>query len=354
MTVVATPQPRQRTFDWEFKGVVRLTKIGTTFLVSTLILAIAAVNTGNNALYIAVTFMLGSLLLSGLASKGGLQTLDVEILGIDEAWAMRPAAGRLRIRNRSRLWSVRDLILVSEALAHAMHVPVVPRRGEVTIEIDFYFPRRGLARVSAIEAYTRYPFGFVLKKRRLRVDSEVIVLPRIVEDDQAHERFVSVAGDQSTSSRTGLGSEIHSFREYNRGDSLRHVHWKKSASLGRWIMKQTAVETSHSIVVVVDPWKPPHVSEEAFEEMVTAAASFVHHAARRGFDVTLALPRTTVRARESESTVSLMRALALLEMSRESLVQVLDRDAVVFSVTTPFGTPVSADGGVPAHVSGAV
>ena len=71
------------------------------------VLAVAALNTGNNALYIAVAFMLGSLLLSGLASKGGLKKVEVEIAGIDEAWAGRAADGALRVRNGSRIWNVR-------------------------------------------------------------------------------------------------------------------------------------------------------------------------------------------------------------------------------------------------------
>ena len=62
---------------WQFDGVVRLTRVGTTYILATVILAIAAINTGNNAIYIAVALMLGCLLLSGLASKGGLKHLSL-------------------------------------------------------------------------------------------------------------------------------------------------------------------------------------------------------------------------------------------------------------------------------------
>lgn len=319
---------------WEFNGVVRLTKVGTAYIVSTIVLAIAAVNTGNNALYIGVSFMLGCLLLSGIASKGGLKHLDLEILGIDEAWAGRIAEGHLRICNRSRIWSVRDVLLVSDTLARAVYVPVIPRRSEIRVDTPFLFQRRGLAHVGTLDSYTRYPFGFVLKKRRLRVSSDVVVLPHILEDDVARERFAPVAGEQHSANRMGLGSEIFAFREFTHGDSLRHVHWKKSASLGRWIMKQTAADASRSVHVVVDPYKAPHATDEQFEEMITAAATFIYHASRRGLDVTLSLPRTTARARESESAIPLLRALAVLEPTHEPVAQFLDRDSVVFAVTT--------------------
>jgi len=80
--------------SWQFNGVVRLTRIGTGFLVFTLVIGFAAINTGNNALYIALSFMLGALLLSGIASKGGLKHLRVDFESLDEAWAGRAARGR--------------------------------------------------------------------------------------------------------------------------------------------------------------------------------------------------------------------------------------------------------------------
>lgn len=317
---------------WEFNGVVRLTKVGTTYILGTVILAIAAINTGNNAIYIAVTLMLGCLLLSGLASQRGLKHLDLEIGSIDEAWAARPAMGTLRIRNASRIWNVRDVVLVSDALAAPVLVSLVPGRGDVTVKAAFLFARRGIAHVNRIDAYTRYPFGFMLKKRRMRVESDVVVYPRILAGNGTQDRFRAILGEDSVSGRPGAGSDIHSFREYVRGDSLRQVHWKKSASLGRWIIKQHEADVGRSLHVVVDPYRPHGITEDAFEEMIAEAATLVHQAAGFGLDVTLSLPRVTLRAREHESAAPLFRALALLEAEHEPVHQLLDRNAILFSV----------------------
>jgi uncharacterized protein (DUF58 family) len=318
--------------DFEFSGVVRFTKVGTTYLGTTIVLAIAAINTGNNALYIGVALMLGSLLLSGIASKGGLKHLRVEIGGMDDVWAGRPAHGTLQVRNDSRIWNVRDVVLTSEALAEPVLIPILPRRRTLTVQASFLFNRRGLAHVSAIDSYTRYPFGFFLKKRRLRITSEIVVYPHILGEDAVRDRFRATMGEQSIAGRPGPGSEIHSFREYSRGDSLRHVHWKKSASLGRWIMKQTDSEAGTSVHVVVDPYRPKGVPDEDFEAMVDAAATFVYHSVQRGFDVTLSMPRVTLRTREEEPAAPLFRALALLEPAFEPVHQVMERNSIVFSV----------------------
>ena len=316
---------------FEFNGVVRLTKVGTAYIFATIVLSVAALNTGNNAIYIGVSFMLGCLLLSGIASKGGLKHLEVEIAAIDEAWVGRAADGVLRIRNRSRIWNVRDVVVVSSDLAAPVLAPLLPRREEVIVPAQFLFHRRGLAEVKTLDSYTRYPFGFFFKKRRLRVHSEVVVYPRIHPDDTARARFRAEAGEQNVEQRPGEGTEIHSFRDYVRGDSLRHVYWKKSASLGRWIMKQTEAEAARSVHVIVDPYKPRSVSADDFEEMISDAATFIFDTSSRGYDVTLSLPRIDVRARDGQSAAPLFRALALLDPVYEPVHQVVDRNAVFFS-----------------------
>jgi len=317
---------------FQFEGVVRLTRIGVSFVVFTVFIGFAAINTGNNSLYIGLSLMLGALILSGVASKGGLKQLHVDFGSVDEAWAGRDAHGRLRITNRSHLWNVRDLVVTSPELARPVFVPVIERRRTVTADATFLFHHRGLVRLKSIDLYTRYPFGFFLKKRRVKIEGEVIVYPRLLPDDIAHECFVAAEGELHASTRVGAGTEIHSFRDYARGDSLRHVYWKKSASLGRWIMKQTETEAGRVVHVAIDPYKPRTASDDDFEKMVSEAATFVDALLRRDLEVLLSLPRIELRARGGESAAAIFRALALLEPSHEVVAQTLDRGTVVFAV----------------------
>src|SRR5262245_3180736 len=180
---------------WQFDGVVRLTRIGTGFLVFTLVIGFAAINTGNNALYIGLAFMLGALLLSGIASKGGLKHLRVEFDSVDEAWAGRPAHGRLRIENRSRIWHMRDVVVTSSELDTPLLIPLLERRASGVFEVTFRFRRRGIVQLKSVDLYTRYPFGFFLKKRRARINGEVIVFPELLDEETARERFHPVEGE---------------------------------------------------------------------------------------------------------------------------------------------------------------
>lgn len=316
--------------DWHFNGVVRLTRVGTGFLLFTVVIGFAAINTGNNALYIGLSFMLGALLLSGIASKGGLKHLRVEFESVDEAWAGRAAHGRLRVANRSLLWNVRDVIVTAEELDAPLFIPLLERRAERAFDVRFRFRRRGLTRLSSVDLYTRYPFGFFLKKRRVRIDGEVVVYPQLLDTDAARERYRAVEGELFASSRPGPGQEVHSFREYVRGDSLRHVAWKKSASLGRWIIKQTEAESGRAVHVVVDPFKRRGVSDEAFEEMISEAATLIYDAIARELEVILTIPHLTLRS-ERDGSGGIFRALALLQASHEPVALAAERNSVIFS-----------------------
>ena len=330
MTAIPTPAPA--TADFRFDGVVRLTRIGTTFIVFTVVVGFAALNTGNNSLYIGLTFMLGSLLFSGLASKGGLKRLEVELESSDDLWAGRPAHAMLRVRNASRVWNVRDIVVTSKDLAAPVLIPLLEKGSEVVVSGDLLFSRRGRVELRMVDLYTRYPFGFFLKKRRVGLRGELVVFPRLLDRDYERNRFRPAAGEQATANVPGPGSEIHSFREFVHGDSLRHVYWKKSASLGRWIIKQTDAEAARTITVVVDPYLPRGASEDEFEEMISAATTFVHQALERSLDVVLEMPGLTLRSKDAQAAHSMFHALALVEPAGEPSAQTIDRDTILFAI----------------------
>ena len=313
-----------------FDGVVRLTKVGTSYVLFTVVIGFAALNTGNNALYIGLTFLLGCLLLSGIASKGGLKHLRVEFSALGQPWAGRPAHGMLRLHNGSRIWNVRDVVICGGELEPVL-VPIVMRRSTMDVPVTLQFERRGLVTLNRLDLYTRYPFGFFLKKRRIRISGEVIVYPRLLDGDRTARQMEAAAEGEVATNLIGAGGEVHSFREYVRGDSLRHVAWKKSASLGRWIIKQTEAEAAKSVHVVLDPFKPRGISDEAFEEMVSAAATYIYFSMMRGLEVALSLPRVTLHSK-AEDAAPLFRALATVEPAHEPFAIPYERNAVVFAV----------------------
>ena len=81
-------------------------------MVLTLLIGVAATNTGNNALYMVVALMLAVLVVSGVLSRNNLRKVEVEVSPPEELFAHPPAAFQVELTNRSRLLP-RWLLLVS-------------------------------------------------------------------------------------------------------------------------------------------------------------------------------------------------------------------------------------------------
>src|SRR5271166_5494214 len=92
---VALERLRQ-TFHYE------VTKAGVIYVLVTLVIGIAALNTGNNLLYIVVAAMLAAILVSGVVSALVLRGLELEVRLPEHVFAGRPVLGRIVLRNPRR------------------------------------------------------------------------------------------------------------------------------------------------------------------------------------------------------------------------------------------------------------
>src|SRR5271166_4047046 len=86
----------RESFDYE------VTKVGVIYVLVTLVIGIAALNTANNLLYIVVAAMLAAILVSGVVSARILRGLALEVRLPEHVFAGRPVAGRIALRNRRR------------------------------------------------------------------------------------------------------------------------------------------------------------------------------------------------------------------------------------------------------------
>jgi len=79
------------------------------------------------------------------------------------------------------------------------------------------------------------------------------------------------------SSRKGIGNDYYGIREYSPGDSLRHVHWRSSARMGKLIVKEYEQELRPSSAIVLALGKPEFgdMSRNSLEDGLRAAASII-------------------------------------------------------------------------------
>jgi len=327
---VALERLRQ-TFRYE------VTKIGVVYVLVTLVIGIAALNTGNNLLYIVVAAMLGAILVSGVVSALVLRGLKLDVRLPEHVFAGRPVVGKIVLRNSRRLlpsFSIRVVPARREKKARKqwrwepttfvfplnrppqdqwvrlrdyrvrrmevapnppgifegmVYFPYLPSGAELAADLELVFERRGRYCESSFGVATRFPFAFLTKTRHVALQREVLVYPPIAPPDELFEILPLVRGEWESFVR-GRGSDLYRIREYLPEDSARHVDWKATAKSGSLKVREFTREDERKLCIVFDNPPAGLISDAAYERGVNLAASLAWHFATQDAEVSFVVP----------------------------------------------------------------
>ena len=267
----------------------RLTREGKAFVLLTVGVGVAAVNTGNNLLYLALGLLLSLLLVSMVLSEVALFGLRLTRAFPRRGFAKAPVPIEVAVANKKR-WmpsyslEVRDVAgEESAASAPCFLIKIRPQDTEVGL-YEHVPSHRGYQRWSGFRVTTRYPFGLVEKDHYHREEDSFLVYPTLTSGSAQLER--SLAGDDATTAQSrGRGDELDGLREYVEGDGARDVHWQRSATLGYLVVKRRALDSSRRFSVVLDNGRPDGAGPEwndALERAIEQAAGLARDATRSG------------------------------------------------------------------------
>ena len=337
----------QDSFDFE------VTRAGIVYVLATLLIGVAALNTGNNLLYLIISTMLAAVLVSGVCSSLVLGGLALSVNLPQHVFAGEPASGSLELTN-SRRWlpslsitivppkkrkvqerwrtergtfgfpphwpperqwlSMKDVKIrrmpdepvPPPVFLGAIHFSLIPPRSSATSEIEICFQRRGLYRQDALALITVFPFGLLVKRRSIAFSHELIVYPAVDGSSQLARILPAIAADLS-SMYAGMGQDLLRIRPYEAGDSARHVDWKATAKSGSLKVREFARDEETRLRIVFDNPAPGQVSEESYELGIRLAASLAWHFAGASAQVTFIAPGF----RSSSDVGDFLRYLAL-------------------------------------------
>jgi uncharacterized protein (DUF58 family) len=271
----------------------RLTREGIIYLVAVFILVLAAVNTGNNLLFMILACSLAGILISGVLSRAVLTGVELKFDLPDHIFAERPVIAEIELRNEKQMWPSFSLRVVSQnkpdrepILTAPVFFPYIPKLGSARQKVELNFPHRGVYRQDAFGIRTRFPFGFFEKTRRIDSRVEIVVYPRVEPAEQFYEVLPLLSGEMASYFR-GRGHDLHSLRPYQPRDSARFVDWKVTAKAGQLMVREFAREDERRVMIVLDPFVGrPEINggpqaerqhAERFERAVSLAASIAWH-----------------------------------------------------------------------------
>jgi len=176
---------------------------------------------------------------------------------------------------------------------------------------------RGRYDVESAAAAIEDPFGLARTDVELPGGGSLVVYPRLVELPGLFSESGAHAQDgRRLLLRRPSGFDLHSVREYERGESLRKVHWKTTARRGQLMVKELEDAPRDEIAVVLDA-DASGVAGDSFDVQVRAAGSVLRTHAARGRRAVLALNAarpTSVRVSSLEGDwLVALTALAAVE-----------------------------------------
>jgi uncharacterized protein (DUF58 family) len=319
----------------------RLTRDGVIYLIAVFVLILAAVNTGNNLLFLILACLLAGILVSGVLSRVVLTGVDLKFDLPEHIFAEQPVLAEMELRNEKQTWPSFSLRVAGELkknepgiLTRHVFFPYIPRLSAARQKVELRFPRRGVYRQNAFAIRTRFPFGFFEKTRRVDSPIEIVVYPRVEPTDQFYEVLPLLSGEMASYFR-GRGHELHSLRDYLPTDSARFVDWKVTAKSGRLTVREFAREDERRVMLVLDPFVGPAndpgpnassksdsalSQQERFERAVNMAACIAWHFHESHAVLQFRTNRfSTPMAPAPEIIYDALRELALIEPDASAL-----------------------------------
>jgi uncharacterized protein (DUF58 family)/transglutaminase-like putative cysteine protease len=254
----ARPRPRNLReglrLAWRMLRQQHITRDGWFYVGFALVVGLAAINTGNNLLYLVLGLQLSLLVLSAVLSEVALRGVEVERTLPRDAVAGEPFAIGLAAVNRKRRFPSFSLSLTELEGPAAGVRTFLPRVGAgetARARITATVPRRGELRFGAVLVATRFPFGLFEKSREHLLPALLPVHPAAVPAPAVRTR-PRPGGGERPEPRPGRGAEFHSLRDFRSGDDPRSVHWRSSARVGRLLVVERERERRRRVLLVVD------------------------------------------------------------------------------------------------------
>jgi len=265
----------------------RITMEGWIYIVGVVLVAMAALNTGNNLLFLILASLIASILMSGFLSSITLAGVEMRLQLPEHIFAGEPVRASLELKNEKLTlpsFSLRvEGVTKKDTSAPAMletpvYFPYLPRQEAISQTVPLLFPQRGVYRQDAFRIVTRFPFGFLQKARRLDLATEALVYPSVEASPEFLEVLPGIQGAMETLTK-GRGQDLYSLRDYVPTDSARHVHWKATARFGSLMVREFAREDDYSVLLVFDPYSlaalpaSSRVEKDRFERSVCLCAA---------------------------------------------------------------------------------
>lgn len=278
---------------------IRFTRLGTFYILFSLGVGAAAINTGNNLLYLMLGILLGFIVISGFLSDSGLWGISSQWSPAASLYAGEKAVMECRV---FKGWFPGVAVTIQSSWtdlpAQSVFVPWITAKGSAAAPVQVVPKARGYLTLESCRYATRFPFGLFQKSHTQRFDECWIVFPRLRPLSLEFLQRQGKRPSRDSSSRQGLGAVPFVQRDYRLGDPLRRMDWKMSAKRRRFIVKEMEDEADEGDLFCLSSW-PARLTASATEDLISFIASLAFAVFERSRPFGLAAPERLFRPEAS-------------------------------------------------------
>jgi len=275
-----------------YKMEYKITREGWLYILGIMLISLAALNTGNNLLFLILASLIAIILMSGILSSITLSGVAMRLQLPEHIFAGQPVRASIELENEKLTlpsFSLRVEAVTAKSsppaalLETPVYFPYLPKRGRAHQTVPISFPARGVYRQDAFRIVTRFPFGFLQKAHRVELRTEALVYPSVEPTREFFEILPGLEGAMESLAK-GRGQDLYALRDYVPTDTARRVHWKASARLGSLMVREFTREDDARVLLVLDPHisipvigAVPQIAADRFERAVTLCAGVAWH-----------------------------------------------------------------------------
>ena len=242
------------------------------YIGATLLLGFAAVNTGNNLLYLLVAALLGIMCTTGVAGWLNVRGLTVQFLPPEELYAGMPATLRVRLTNRKR----RLPSLLVQVMAFDSPVPFmqVPAGGQAETDVSVTFTTRGRHLLPQPWVASPFPAGFFVRRWPAGTPLELVVFP-FPRSGTLTVPATTTRGSRFPTPGRGWDGDLRAIADYTGQEPAKLIHWRLTARHDRLLVRELEAAADTPLIIDLDA-----VPAAELEAALSRAVALINHCGR--------------------------------------------------------------------------
>jgi uncharacterized protein (DUF58 family) len=265
----------------------------------------AAVNTGNNLLFLIVSALLGFMTVSGILGWLNIRGLHMRVELPEEIYAGVATLVTVRLENAKRL--SHSFLLCAKLLGNSVTTYLLKSGAGETRSFVHTFPQRGRLTISSAEICSPFPINFFVRCRRARLNLEFPVFPAPLGCAGSTQPDKAPRYGDAPMFHKGNDGELSRIADYTGNEPMKLIHWRLSAKFEEFKVKEMSATSGEPVMIEIDA-----LPGRDLEERLSHACFVINRLTAANRPVGLRLRERVIRpALSREHRLNLLTELAI-------------------------------------------